>query len=252
MNGGVSLGRAVRTLADLCRQQGYWGLQFDIENVSIQDRELLTSWYTDAAKALHAAGCKISIAVVHRPGEMAGPLPYHRFLFDSWRGGYDLAALGRAGDFVTLMSYSQHTRRTPPGPSAGLPWMRDVVDYALRFIPPEKLSLGVPLQSMRWYTREDPSLPERARSWSEPVSWSWGSGLAERNGAKLQWDPEQGVTYAYYANGGTFEWLFLEDVQSFRAKLAVAKEKRLRGFSAWVLGPEDERIRRTVLAPLTY
>jgi len=34
----------------------------------------------------------------------------------------------------------------------------------------------------------------------------------------------------------------MEDVKSFRAKLALAKEKKLRGFSAWVLGPEDERI----------
>ncbi|MEJ7811683.1 MAG: glycosyl hydrolase family 18 protein [Gemmatimonadaceae bacterium] len=238
----VARARATATLAEVCRRNGYWGIQFDIENVSVQDRDPLTAWYAATARALREAGCRISIAVVHRPGEEPGPLAYHRFLYDSWRGGYDLAALAKAGDFVTVMSYSQHTRRTPPGPSAGLPWMRAVVDYCLRFMPPEKLSLGIPLQSMRWYTREDASLPERARSWSEPVSWAWGQGLAERNGAKLQWDAEQAVTYGFYSNGGTFEWLFVEDVQSFRAKLALAKEKKLRGFSAWVLGPEDERI----------
>jgi len=235
-------GRSVRTMVDLCRQHGFWGLQFDIENVSLEDRDRLTAWYTEAARALHGAGCKISIAVVHRPGEFAGPLAYHRFLFDSWRGGYDLAALGKVGDFISIMTYSQHTRRTPPGPNAGIPWMRDVVDYFLRFVPPEKLSLGVPLQSMRWFTREDNALPERARSWSETLSWTWASGLAERNSAALHWDSVQAVSYAYYPNGGTFEWLFMEDVQSFRAKLALAKEKKLRGFSAWVLGPEDERI----------
>jgi spore germination protein YaaH len=31
-------------------------------------------------------------------------------------------------------------------------------------------------------------------------------------------------------------------VRSFRAKRDLAVEKRLRGYSVWVLGPEDERI----------
>jgi spore germination protein YaaH len=42
--------------------------------------------------------------------------------------------------------------------------------------------------------------------------------------------------------GGTFEWLFLENARSFGAKVALMKEKKLRGFSAWVLGPEDPAI----------
>jgi spore germination protein YaaH len=234
--------RATRALVALCRDNGFWGIQFDIENISLEDKDRFTAWVTATANALHEAGAKISIAVVHRPEEFAGPLGYHRFLYESWREGYDLAALGKASDFISLMTYSQHTRRTPPGPSAGLPWTREVVDYFLKSIPPEKLSLGIPLSGEHWFTRYDSSIPERARSWSEGVSWTWGSGLAERNGARLQWDSTQAVNWTYYANGGTFEWLFLENARSFGVKLALAREKKLRGFSAWVLGPEDEGI----------
>jgi spore germination protein YaaH len=50
------------------------------------------------------------------------------------------------------------------------------------------------------------------------------------------------VPYASYPVGGVNDWVFLEDERSFRAKLALAREKKLRGFSVWVLGPEDERI----------
>lgn len=234
--------RSVRAMTELCRRHQLWGIQFDIENVHIDDRDRLTSWYADAARSLHGAGCKISIAVVHRPDELAGPLGYHRFLFDSWRAAYDMAALGRIGDFISLMSYSQHTRRTPPGPQAGLTWLAAVVDHALEFVPPEKLSMGVPTQGLHWFTREDNALPERARSWAETVSWRWGSGLAERYGATLVWDPVEAVTRGHYSNGGTYEWLFLEDVRSFEAKLDFLRGRKLRGFSAWVLGQEDERI----------
>lgn len=234
--------RSVRAMAELCRRHRLWGMQFDIENVPVDDRDRLTSWYAEAARALHGAGCTISIAVVHRPDELAGPLGYHRFLFDSWRAAYDLPALARIGDFITLMSYSQHTRRTPPGPQAGLTWLTAVVDYALQSVAPEKLSLGIPTQGLHWFTREDNALPERARSWAETVSWRWGSGLAERHGATLQWDPAEAVTMGHYSNGGTYEWLFLEDVRSFEAKLDLLRARKLRGFSAWVLGQEDERI----------
>jgi len=242
LSDSVARARSVKTMVDLCKANGFWGIQFDVENLNIEDRDRFTEWYTDAANALHAGGFTISAAVVHRTDDYAGPTAYHRFLQDSWRAGYDLAAMARVGDFISVMTYSEHTRRTPPGPVAGLPWVREVVDYFLRFVPPEKLSLGIPTYGMHWYTRYNPAIPERADSWNESVSWSWGSGLAERNGAKIQFDPVQSVPFAAYSVGGVNDWVFLEDVRSFRTKLDLAHEKRLRGFSVWVLGPEDERI----------
>ena len=238
----VARNRAIASMVALCKTHDYWGIQFDVENINIADRDRFTQWYSDAAKALHKAGYKISIAVVHKTEEGAGPTAYGRFMEDSWRGGYDIPALARAGDFISLMTYSEHTRRTTPGPVAGLPWTREALEYFLRFVPPEKLSLGIPTYGGRWYTRYDAAGADRASSTSESVSWSWGSGFAERNGAQIIWDPIQMVPYASYTVGGINEWLFLEDVRSFQAKLDLAREKKVRGFSVWVLGPEDERI----------
>jgi spore germination protein len=235
-------GRATRTLTDLCHQNAYWGIQFDIENVNIQDRDLLSAWYRETASALHRVNCTLSIAVVHRTDEGAGPTAYHRFLQDSWRAGYDLAALAAAGDFISLMTYSQNTRRTPPGPVASLEWMRANIDYFLKYVPREKLSLGIPTYGDHWYAREDRTIPERARSWSETVGWTWGSGIAERHGASIQWDSVAHVPFAYFSNGGIYEWVFLENARSFRDKMDLARSYKLRGFSVWVLGPEDPAI----------
>jgi spore germination protein YaaH len=238
----VARNRAVQSMTSVCRNNGYWGMQFDVENLNIVDRDKFTAWYGDAARSLHAVGCKISIAVVHKTEEGAGPTGYGRFMEDSWRGGYDLAALARIGDFISLMTYSEHTRRTTPGPVAGMPWMREAVEYFLRFVPSEKLSLGIPTYGGHWFTQYDPNSPSRASSTSESVNWTWGSALAERNGATIQWDPVQQVPFASYSVGGINEWVFLEDSRAFKAKLDLAKEKKLRGFSVWVLGTEDERI----------
>lgn len=234
--------RAVKSLLALCEDNRYWGIQFDIEALNLQDRDLFTLWYREAAAALHPRGYKLSVAVVHRLTEGAGPSGYHRFLQESWRAGYDLGELARIGDFVSLMTYDQHTRRTPPGPGAGLPWMRDALAYALKYVPPEKLSVGIPIYGGHWFTRADPSYEERARSTEQTVSWRWGSGLVERAGGTMQWDEREQVPFAHFENGGTWEWVFLENARSFTAKLALVREYKLRGFSSWALGTEDEKI----------
>ena len=235
--------RMVASLLELCRRHRYGGIQIDFENLSVRDRDAFTRFYREVAAALKPAGLQLSVAVVHRPDELAGANAYQEWLFDSWRGGYDLKALADAGDFISVMTYSQHTRRTPPGPQASLQWTEQVVQYFLRFMPPEKLSLGVPSGSQHWYTSyEERITPELARSYSAQLSYRWAMGVIERNGGKVRWDEEHQVAYSYFPVGGTFEWIFLEDARSFRAKLALLEKHRLRGFSVWVLGPEDPAI----------
>lgn len=234
--------RAIDALVELCRRNGYWGIQFDVENVSIVDRDRYTAFYTAASKALHAAGFTISIAIVPRDGDLAGPTAYNRWIFDSWRGGYDLAALGRASDFVSWMSYDEHTRRTPPGPVAGLPWLRDGVEYALKSIPASKLSVGIPIYGDAWSVQADPSMPLRAGVVGTSVSYAWGAHLIQRAGGTLQWDDVQKSTYGVAPVGGVNTWVFLSDARSFAAQAALIPQYKLRGFSAWVLGTEDPRI----------
>jgi spore germination protein YaaH len=235
--------RIIASLVELCRRHEYRGIQIDFENLAIADRDAFTRFYREVADALHGAGYQVSVAVVHRPDELAGATAYHEWMMDSWRGGYDLKALADAGDFISVMTYSQHTRRTPPGPQASLPWTEDVVEYFLRFMPPEKLSVGVALGSQHWYTSYDERItPELARSYSAQLSYRWAMGLLERNRAAVQWSEEHQAAYGFFPVGGTFEWIFLEDARSFGAKMRLMEKHGLRGFSAWVLGPEDPAI----------
>src|SRR5215471_11391682 len=65
--------RAIESLVALCRDQHLDGIQFDIENVNVVDKNAFTSFVRDAAARLHAANCSVSAAVVPRTGEDPGP-----------------------------------------------------------------------------------------------------------------------------------------------------------------------------------
>jgi len=133
--------RAVLALVDLAVAHDFWGWQFDLENIHQSYRDRLTDFYRQAAEALHAAGKTISIAVVPTDGS-AGSDPFSTYMQENWRNSFDVAALAEIGDFVSWMTYAQHAGGTTPGPVAGLPWMREMMDAVLaQGVAPEKILL---------------------------------------------------------------------------------------------------------------
>ncbi|NIR50063.1 hypothetical protein GWO43_16285 [candidate division KSB1 bacterium] len=239
----VARKRAIKSMVGECQTHNYLGIQFDFENLNINDKELFTQFYKETAEALHTAGFQLSIAVVHRPEEYPGNTKYLKWLFKNWRAGYDLKALAEHGDFISVMTYSQHTRRTPPGPNAGVPWMTRNIEYFLQHVPPEKLSVGIPVASMHWYTAHDNERYHvNARSWSRSLSYSEAIGIVEQFDAEITWHEEQKVPYTFFENDGVFEYIFFEDARSFQHKFDLVQKYKLRGFSVWVAGVEDPKI----------
>src|SRR5207244_9517562 len=80
--------KAIRSITALCRDHHFAGIQFDIENVHIRDKDVFTSFSRETADSLHKIGCTLSAAVVPRISEDPGPTTYHKWIFDNWRGVY--------------------------------------------------------------------------------------------------------------------------------------------------------------------
>jgi spore germination protein YaaH len=233
--------RAVRNITALCRDNKFDGIQFDFENVRVTDRDAFTSFSREVADSLHGVGCSLSAAVVPRASDYPGPTPYHKWIYDNWRGAYDYKALADAMDFLSLMTYSQHTRRTPPGPVAGYPWMEDVVKYVLGLgVPASKISLGLPSYSAWWYPTYDAQ--GGAHMAGGGLTYEAAIGILARNRVTPVWDDRQKEAYAFWQNDGINEFLFLEDARSFAARQALVSQYKLRGYSVWVLGFEDPRV----------
>lgn len=234
--------RVIRSMLDICKRYGLYGIQIDFENVHVNDRDAFTAFCREAAAALRKEGFAVSICAVHRAEESAGPNSYTKWMMEEWRGGYDLKALGEVADFIKIMSYGQHTRRTTPGPSQGLPWLEEVLKYFLTFVPPEKLSLGITMGGSRYFTVADTALyHQNARSWSSGVSLSEAESLIEQyGGSPLQWDDRQKILTGYFERGGLYEWLMIDnDLRSLDAKLNLIQKYKIRAMNMWVSGGEN-------------
>jgi spore germination protein YaaH len=225
-------------------EQGYTGFQFDFEDILWTDRDAYTLLVKQTAEVLHRHGLKLSIAVVPNAPGHAGGGRFSRWMWQYWRGVYDLAALGRYADLICLMTYDQNTRWTTPGPVDGMPWVVAHLKYALKVVPKQKLSLGIALYGYHWYTGD----PVRADG-TESSNISAGYidadesiPLAREQNATIQWDPVDHESWYYFYRDDMREWVFMTDAHSFRDRYQLMKQYDLQGFCSWVLGAEDPKV----------
>lgn len=231
--------RGIRSLAALCRDNKFAGIQFDFENFHVNDKDAFTSFTRESVDSVHRAGCTLSAAVVPRPGENRGTLPYHQWIFDNWRAAFDYKALADTLDFISLMTYAQHTGGSTPGPVAGMPWVEACLKYTLSLgVPPSKISLGLASYSDYWYPHYDPRRDE-SRTRGNDISHTRAMGIASAAGATPKWDDVQKAWYAMWESNGVFEHLWIEDARAFFTKAALVDKYKLRGYSVWLLGDED-------------
>ncbi len=216
-------------LVNEAKTYGYAGFQLDFEQIPWTDRDLLTALTQDCATAFHAAGLNLSIAVIPRlPGD-AGASGTLLDYFRQWSGAYDFAALAKAADFLSFMTYDEHNGVTPPGAVSGTPWMRQALEFSLQGVPPEKATLGLPTYYHDW------TGVGRLTS----SSYADAMILAQMHGATPAFDPVEEEMHFSYSAYGVQHDLWIQSTDTLRHKLPLMYEYGLKGISVWRLGFED-------------
>ncbi len=229
-----------------CKLHGYTGFQIDFEDIDWTDRDLLTELVKLSAEALHGAGLQLTIATVPNAPGYPGQGGFSKWMYTDWRGAFDIAALAKYADLICLMTYDQHTRWTVPGPVAGWDWTLENLNYALKTVPREKLSLGIPLYGYRWYTgtpQKDPATGnEKPNPTADSISTPNALQLAETYKAKVEWDADDHAAHFHFYRDQLREWIFFTDLHTFKDRYELARQDGLQGFCSWVLGEEDPEI----------
>lgn len=209
--------RAVESLLALVEVNGYDGVNLDFEGIPPRDRSRFSAFVTRLAATFHRHGYYVTLSV---PAETADAPQ------DGWTGAYDYRALGRSADLLVIMAYDEHTPSGPPGPVAAAAWVKSVLAYAVRVVPPEKIVLGVPGYGYDW-----------SAAGNQALSYAEARQLAAEHGVASA----AGGHFVYWA-GGQLHTVWFEDASTFLNKLKLAVGYELRGIALWRLGIEDPRI----------
>ncbi len=160
--------------------------------------------------------------------------------------GIELERVGRALDWINLMTYDFHNSLTPTtGHHAGLHLTslapaddragdKAVAQFLAAGVPAKKLNLGVAFYG-RSFTGVDPQhdgLQQKYAKYQGSPSWSeLVTSYIDKNGYVRHWDAQAQAPYLW--NAATRTFITYEDPQSLRAKAAFVKAKGLGGVMYW-------------------
>jgi spore germination protein YaaH len=222
---------AIRSLVVTAKTNKYIGWQFDFENISYLDKDLYSSFVEKTAESLHKNNLILSVAAVTRTSDYEDTNA-----FRNWGGVFDYASLARAVDFISLMTYDDPNS---VGPVASLPFVNGVLNYVKNKIPPQKLSLGIPLYNWGWSANPSKKI-------SSSGTYSGLLYLRSNFPYVLGFDSNLGASWMNYDYNNKQYKVWYQGSQDFQSKLDLIKQNNLRGFSSWVLGVEDPQIWSTL------
>lgn len=211
----------IEEIIETMRLKGYHILDVDFEFVFPKDRVAYADFITKLNERLEPYGFDVWVALAPKTSADQKGLLYE---------AHDYALLGQAADRVLLMTYEWGYTYGPALPVAPLNKVREVVEYAVTEIPPEKILLGMPNYG---YDFTLPYVPGESKATT--LSNMDAVKLAYQKRAGIEYDETYQSPYFFYTENGKRHEVWFEDARSVQAKLDLMDEKELAGVSFWTV-----------------
>ncbi len=211
--------KVIDGLLRIVLEKGYDGINIDFEGVPSSDREFFTDFMRRLYYVFHKNGLIVSIDVPAKTREV----------YEGWSGAFDYKEISKYTDLFIIMIYDYHWSGGNPGPISPLDWFSDVLDYALKVVPREKIVAGVPFYGYDW------PINGRGRG----LTYGQAIDIAKKNGAKVHFDYEKGEAHFSYNIVPERHEVWFNIAKSTELRIKIALEKGVDKIAAWRIGQED-------------
>src|SRR5699024_7785765 len=195
----------------IAKREGFEDIHFDFEFLRPEDREAYNHFLRKAKQMFQKEGFLLSTALAPKTGATQK---------GQWYEAHDYKAHGEIVDYVIIMTYEWGYSGGPPMPVSPIGPVREVQEYAVTEIPPEKILMGQNLYGYDW------TLPyEEGKEYAKTLSPQQAIQLALKYHTAIQYDYKNQAPYIEYIDENNKEHIvWFEDARSIQAKFQLLKE----------------------------
>ena len=227
MNSYTSRKELINDIVNACVKYDLDGINIDFENMKSDDKDMYSRFIIELTPRLKEIGMVTSVDVTAPDGS------------DTWSLCFDRHVIGDVADYIIFMAYDQNgISSTKPGTNAGYDWIQLNLKKFLQTeeIESQKLILAVPFYTRLWTTNSNGELIGKTTVSMKNIN----SVIPE--GTEIKWDDELKQNYAEFSDGSNTRKIWIEDIDSLKAKVSLIKENNLGGVASWQKDMETDDV----------
>jgi len=209
------------TLRDWLVVNNFQGINIDLESLEDGDYERLPGFLNVLRRVLEPRDLRVTtdLEAETTPGQQR--------------------SIAGASDWILLMAYDEHAEDDPVGPIASIDWCENVLDAALKVIPPDKIVLGIGNYAYDWSGKS-----KLADSLSYQEALDTAKGYNDAPPQKVITFDEDSLNskFTYEDDDDIRHTVWMLDAASAFNQWKSARGYDIRGAGIWALGEEDPGI----------
>ena len=227
MNSYENRKQLIEQIVDACVAYDLDGINIDFENMKQEDKDVYSRFIIELTPRLNEIGMVVSVDVTAPDGG------------ETWSLCFDRNVIGDVADYIIFMGYDQNgVSSQTAGTTAGYNWIElNLVKFLqTEEIDSDKLILGIPFYTRIWTEDANGEVVRTSTVNMEDIEEILPDDV-ERT-----WDDELKQYYVEYQDGSNIRKMWIEDVESLKAKVSLVNEKNLAGVASWQYGMETEDV----------
>ena len=226
MNSYEQRQKLIESVVKACVKYKLDGINIDFENMKQEDKDMYSRFIIELTPRMKEIGLVTSVDVTAPDGG------------ETWSMCFDRHVIGDVADYIVFMAYDEYgVSSTKAGTTAGYDWVKLSLNKFLQTeeIESDKIILAVPFYTRVWTTDGNGKVT------SDTVSMK-NIDKVIPNGTEKKWDDDLKQNYAEYTKGGNKKQIWIEDIDSLKAKISLITENNLAGVGSWQKGMETDEV----------
>ncbi|MFV0241358.1 MAG: LysM peptidoglycan-binding domain-containing protein [Lacrimispora sphenoides] len=213
----------------ILRTKGFYGINIYAENVTNGNIDSIAAYLKKASAIFHSEGYKVLVTITPATNVDIPSVNFERL---------DYSKLSEYADGIIFSSYDWARSYSYPSAIFPVNILRELLDYVVSIIPPEKIFLGVTALGYDWTLPYVPGATEAV-----VISNNSAVQIAAENKIPIQFNEVAQSSYFYYIDSdGILHVVWFKDARSFNARTGLIEEYNLQGISIWTIMRFDTRM----------